>query len=164
MWFAEPFRAAALALVLAAPLALGGCTLTPVYGEAAVAGEALALSYAEPQTRLEQVLYQTLSARLGRAETGAPEFSATVGTSATRIGLSSVPGPVSDRQVVATVTFSVVRDGAVLASGRRSATAGYQTTGQIVADQAALTGAEEQATRAAAETVRLALIAALAGQ
>ena len=164
MWFANAARAAGLALILAAPIALSGCTLTPVYGEAATAEAALALSYAEPASRLEQIVYQTLSDRLGGQSAGAPEFSARVSTSATRIGLSGVPSPVTDRQVVATISYRVANGETVLASGTRSATAGYQTTGQILADQAAQAGAEQQATRAAAETVRLALIAALAPQ
>lgn len=164
MWFASALRAAGLALVLSAPIALGGCTLTPVYGDAAATGAALALTYAEPSSRLEQIVYQELSGRLGTSGPGAPLFSANVAVSATSIGLSDVPSPVTDRQVVATITYSVTQGETILADGTRSATSGYQTTGQIVADQAAQKGAEEQATRAAAETVRLALIAALAPQ
>ena len=164
MWFADRLRAAGLALALAAPIALGGCTLTPVYGDAAATSAALALSYAEHDSRLEQIVYSELSGRLGAGNAGAPLFSARVAVSATGIGLSDVPSPVTDRQVVATISYNVTQDGVVLASGSRSATSGSPTTGQIVADQAARTGAEEQATRAAAGTVRLALIAALAPQ
>lgn len=164
MWFANAARAAGLALILSASIALGGCTLTPVYGEASTADAALALSYTAPETRLEQIVYQTLSARLGAQSAGAPEFSARVSTRAGRLGLSDVSSPVTDRQVEATITWRVTDGETVLASGTRSATSPYQTTGQILADQAAQAGAEEQATRAAAETVRLALIAALASQ
>lgn len=164
MWFADTFRSAGLALVLSAPIALAGCTLTPVYGDAAATNDALALAYAEPGSRLEQVVYQQLSKRLGEGGPGAPVFSATVAISVTSIGLSDVPSPITDQQVVATIDYSVTRDDAIIASGARSASAGYQTTGQLVADQAAGAGAQEQATRAAADTVRLALIAALAPQ
>lgn len=164
MWFANALRAAGLALVLCAPFALGGCTLTPVYGDAAATNAALTLAYAEPSSRLEQIVYQELSGRFGTGGAGAPVFSASVAVSTTSIGLSDVPSPVTNQQVVATIAYSVTRDGVVLTSGSRSATSGYQTTGQIVADQAAQAGAQEQATRAAAETVRLALIAALAPQ
>jgi hypothetical protein len=52
----------------------------------------------------------------------------------------------------------------VLTSGRRDASVGYQTSGQYLADDFARAGAQEQAARAAAENVRLALIAALAPQ
>jgi LPS-assembly lipoprotein len=48
-----------------------------------------------------------------------------------------------------------------VAGGTRSATTGYRTTGQSIADDAARTAAEEQAAKAAAETVRLALLAVL---
>ena len=51
-----------------------------------------------------------------------------------------------------------------MSAGTRSATAGYRTNGQIVADDAARAAAEEQAARSAAETIRLALLADLGVQ
>lgn len=156
-------RAAALALAVSATVILGGCSLTPVYGDAA-ARSALALNYAEPDNRLEQIVYQTLSARLGGGDAAAPLFSASVSASASRLGVSEVASPLTDYLVTATIDYRVTRDGTVLTSGRRTATATYQTTDQYLADDAARISANEQAVRAAAETVRLALIAALAPQ
>lgn len=163
MSFASVFRAAALGLALSASLALSGCTLTPVYGDAA-ARSSLALSYAEPETRLEQVVYQTLSARLGSDDPSAPRFSATVSAGASRLGVSELSSPLTDYLVTATITYTVTQNGTTLASGRRTGTASYQTTGQYLADDTARANAQEQAARAAAEAVRLALIAALAPQ
>ncbi|SDG22307.1 hypothetical protein [Pelagibacterium luteolum] len=139
--------------------------MTPVYGDAAATQSVLALTYAEPQSRLEQVFYRELSARLSAPHNpNAPELSARVSVSATRLGLSEVASPVVDRQIVANVTYSVTRDGAVIASGSRRASANYQTTGQIVGDDEARINAQEAAVRAAADMVRLALLAELAPQ
>ncbi|AEQ53309.1 hypothetical protein KKY_3322 [Pelagibacterium halotolerans B2] len=140
---------------------LAGCTLTPVYGDAAMSSQSLALHYAEPETRQEQLVYRTLSSRLGPDRADAPQFSAQVSSSPTRIGLSDVSGPITDNQLTITITYLVVADGESIASGTRSATVGYRTTGQIVADDAARAAAEEQAIGAAAATIRLALLADL---
>lgn len=161
MSFARVYRALCLGAALTAAVSLAGCTLTPVYGGANGADARLALSYAEPETRLEQVVYHALSDRLGPNVAGAPQFSAQVASSSTRIGLSSIPGPTTEHQLTITITYSVVDDSMNLTGGVRSATAGYRTTGQIVADDAARATAEEQAAKAAAETVRLALLADL---
>lgn len=157
-------RAAAFALAVSAPLVLAGCTLTPVYGDAAAARSELALNYAEPSSRLEQIVYQTLSARLRPGDTDAPTLSATVSSSSSPVGLTENVGPMTDRQMTVTINYSVTRDGTVVTSGRRDASVGYQTSGQYLADDSARAGAQEQAARAAAENVRLALIAALASQ
>lgn len=164
MSFARIVRAACLGVALAAAGLSAGCTLTPVYGDAALSSQSVTLRYAEPETRLEQVVYQTLSGRFGPATADAPQFSAQVSSSATRIGLSDVPGPISEYQLTVTITYRVEQNGVRMSAGTRSATAGYRTNGQIVADDAARAAAEEQAARSAAETVRLALLADLGVQ
>ncbi|WP_421951822.1 LPS assembly lipoprotein LptE [Pelagibacterium sp.] len=164
MSFAKVFRAVSLGVALAAAGFLAGCTLTPVYRDVDMPSQSLALRYAEPQTRLEQVVYRTLSGRLGPSDAAAPQFSAQVSATATRIGLSEISGPITENQLTLTITYRVVENGVSVTSGTRSATAGYRTTGQIVADDAARAAAEEQAARAAAETVRLALLADLRAQ
>lgn len=160
MSFVSVLRTAGLALVLAAPMALAGCTLTPVHGNAGQVAP-LALSYAEPNSRLEQVAYQALSARFDQGGPESPEVALRVSVGNTRLGVSATRSPVTERMITATVTYTLVQNGVTLASGSRQASANYHTTGQTVADDAARIGAEEQATRAAAETVRLALIAEL---
>ncbi|MCD7058418.1 hypothetical protein [Pelagibacterium xiamenense] len=158
-------RAAAVAIaVLAAPV-LAACSFGPVYSGAAQSRPALALRYAEPGSRLEQIVYQELARDLGRStDADAPVLSVSVGISETRVGLSSASSPVSDRQVVATATWTLREDGAVISTGKRTAVSGYQRTGQTFADDRAEANAEEQATRAVAEAVRLALLAELAPQ
>lgn len=164
MSFAKAFRSACVGAALVASGLLSGCTLTPVYSEAAMASQNLALTYAEPDTRLEQLVYRTLSGRLGPTGLGAPQFSARVSSTTTRIGLSNVGGPVGDSQVAVAVTYQVIQNGTSIANGTRTATIGYRTTGQIVADDAARTTAEEQAVISATESVRLALLASLQAQ
>lgn len=155
----RPLRPLLAAMALALLPLAAACTLTPVHGTAS-SQQQLALAYAEPASRLEQVFYQTLSARLGKATgAGAPTLSASIAISSSRVGLSTVSSPVTDYQIVARASYRITRDGEVIHSGTRTATAGYQTTGQLVADDAARADAEDRAVRALAETVRLALSA-----
>lgn len=159
MSWSNPVRAGLLTVLFAAALGLSGCTVTPVHGDRAVTGvEAIALSYAKPNTRLEQVFYQTLAARLGSSESG-PILTASVSASGSRIGLSDFSRAAVDHQVIVTVRYRVERDGETLASGTRTATAGYRTTGQVLADDTALEAAREDAVRAAAQSVIAALVA-----
>lgn len=152
-------RAAVLAVTLAIGSALSACSLTPVYSDGASAQNALSFTYAEPKSRLEQIVYRTVSGRLGGASIGAPVFTAGVAVTTSQIGLSDVASPVTERQVTANVTYTVTEGNVVVAQGTRRASAGYQTTGQIVADDTARDVAQEQAVRAAAEQIRLALMA-----
>ncbi len=141
-------------------LALPGCTLTPVYSDQGVAGQRLNLRYAAPNSRLEQVFYQTLSARMGATRHhDAPELSVSISISESRIGLTTVSTPLTEYQIVAAANYQVRRGDEVLVAGRRTAAGGYQRSGQLVANDAAKSDAEERVVRALAETVRLALVA-----
>ncbi|HWJ88168.1 MAG TPA: hypothetical protein VNS12_08875 [Pelagibacterium sp.] len=162
MWSASAVRRTMPGLALAASLMLAGCTLAPVHGSSTGSTIApIALNYAEPQSRLEQIVYQTLGARFRSGDATSPVVWARVSARSSQIGLSRVASPVTDRQIDVTIVFEVTENNTVVASGSRSATALYQTTDQSVADDAALRKAEDQAARAAADAVRLALIAAL---
>ncbi|GGA37296.1 hypothetical protein [Pelagibacterium lentulum] len=142
--------------------ALPGCTLTPVYSDRGAAAQRLNLRYAAPNSRLEQVFYQTLSARAGATRNhDAPELSVSIAISESRIGLTTVSTPLTEYQIVAAANYQVRRGDEVLVSGRRTATGGYQRSGQLVANDAAKSDAEERVVRALAETVRLALVAEL---
>lgn len=158
-WPRNARRRAFSALALAM-LALGGCTITPVHGDRAATGVSeLELAYATPSTRLEQVFYQALAARMGTSGSSlAPIVSASVSTSASRVGLSTRPEPATDHQVIASITYRVEKEGELLASGKRTATSGYRTTGQILADDTARQRADEDAVRTAAQSVIAALL------
>ncbi|WP_404400966.1 hypothetical protein [Pelagibacterium halotolerans] len=160
-----PLRIAVLlAAALATPL-LSACSLGPVYSSAEQTQSALALRYAAPTSRLEQIVYQDLARELGRAsDPAAPTLSVSIRISETRVGLSSATSPLSDRQVVAAATWTVQENGTVVSTGKRTAVSGYQRTGQTFADDQAEANAEEQAVHAVAQSIRLALLAELAGQ
>lgn len=165
MWSSSrALRRALAALALgAAALALGGCSFTPVYGEHGVAQQRLELAYGKPATRLDQIVIQDMALRLGSSDApDAPRVS--ISTSAysrplTHTGLSK---PASQHEVQVTVSFSVTAGGKVLAAGSRSASAAWTSRGQVLADEEARKDAEERAARAAGETVRLAILGALA--
>jgi LPS-assembly lipoprotein len=158
-------RIAALLLALAVPVTLSACSsLRPVYGDNGLTSEAIELAYARPANRLEQVIYQSLALRLGKAGGTDAPLVAIVATQSSRAltkGTATSPNTQRQMTVTATVTLKAV-DGTVLFTGTRSASADYTTDPQALANQAAETEAAERAARALAETIRLTLIAALA--
>ncbi len=160
LWSRDTVRAGLLGMVLLVPLAVAGCSsLKPVYGDNGIGAERLALSYAKPTTRLEQIIYQDLALSLGKAA-GGPLLTTTSNRKLTR---SDVARPSEQREVVVAADIEVKgTDGTVLFKGERSAAASYSVDGQGLADTEALRNAEEQAARALAETIRLTLIGVLA--
>lgn len=157
-WFST--RRGALLALAGATLVLAGCTIAPVHSDrGTITSAPLPLAYASPDTRLEQVFYQTLAARLGTSDApDAPIVTARVSSSASDIGLSDRPEPVTDRQAIATVTYQVEKSGEIIVSDRRTATAAYRSTGQVLADDIARQKADEDAVRAAAQSVIAALL------
>ena len=89
---------------------------------------------------------------------------ATVAASTAAIGKSVTTNPNKPYRVTVTATLTVTpRDGGATApmSFTRQASAEYTTSGQVLANTAAATDAQERAARAAAESLRLALLASL---
>lgn len=161
--FSGLMRALALAATLA--VTLSACTtLRPVYGENGLTNEAIALAYAEPANRLEQIIYQDLALRLGKAASGdAPELQVTATQASRALTAGNSDFPNRQRQMTVTATIRLVgSDGKVLFSGKRSAAADYTTNASALANQQAETEAAERAAKALADTIRLTLIAALA--
>lgn len=156
------------AAAMSLTLALSGCTgLTPVYGEHGLGAERIALSYGDPASRLDQIVYQELSLRFGAdAGPGAPHVQ--VSTSA---GLGIITR--SQREIAAIATQEVtVTATAVITdpNGKvapivltRRASAQFTTNNQTLANSSAATEASERAAKAAAESLRLAILGALAG-
>ncbi|MEO6396333.1 MAG: LPS assembly lipoprotein LptE [Devosia sp.] len=161
--FSQLFRLAAALLLLALPLALSACSsFRPVYGDSGLTNEAVALAYAKPSNRLEQVIYQSLALRLGKSS-GADAPLVTIAASQSSTTLTSGTSRNRHRQMVVTATITLTgTDGTELFKGTRSAAADYTTNAQVLANQAAETEAAERAAKALAETIRLTLIAALA--
>lgn len=162
------FRALVLAgllLGLAAPL--GACSFTPVYGGTSrlASQPLLNFAYAKPNSRLEQIVYQELALRFGssRSET-APLATVTVSSSVARVGYSITTNPNKTARVTVTARLVITtRDGsdAEPIEFTRQASADYTGSDQLLAINAADTEASERATKAAAESLRLAVLAAL---
>lgn len=157
--------------------AVSGCSVQPLYlDEGTYSGVDMALQYAEPSNRLEQVAYNTISERVRRGEAaGLPTLSLTVSTTAKRVGLSSVEGmggsdpdnpvtvpdtPLVNETSVTAKVVATVRDtaGEVMFQDSRTASTSYQSFGQIIADDTAREDATERAVRSAAEALRLQLL------
>jgi len=163
LWSRDRIRAGLFGMALLLPLAVAGCSsLQPVYGDNGIGAERLALSYAKPATRLEQIIYQDLALNLGKAS-GGPLLTIVTSTTNRRLTRSDVNRPSAQREAVVSADIELKgADGAVLFAGERSAAANYSVDGQGLADTEALRNAEEQAARALAETIRLTLIGVLA--
>ncbi len=168
MWWSSGFRSFSLAAVLVAvAVPLAGCSFSPVYGGAgAMAGQqTLALNYAEPTGRLEQIIYQELRLRLGSSEApDAPKAMVTVVSVATDPTLANTTGTLMNdsRRVTVTANLTIIRPGGARPlTFTRVATADYVSTNQVLATNAAADEAAERAAKAAAESLRLALLADL---
>lgn len=157
-------RGGLAALLLALPLTLSACTsLTPVYGDRGMAAAVTQpLAFAAPNSRVEQVVYQELGLRFAKTIPGpdTPLLAVTVSVSNSTQGRSAAP--FTHYVATATANITLTRKGAVLFTGTRKADAPYSARGQAFADRQAEAAAAEQAARAVAESVRLAVIAALA--
>lgn len=167
-------RAGLLALALFAPLALASCTsFAPVYGDNGIVNSELALTYAKPTNRLEQIIYQDLALRLGKSsDANAPLVTIKTSTKSRSLPTADA-SPVSQKQVTVTATITIAKletpttaDAAAVMktiyTASRNASADYTTGPQSLANQQAAEEASERAAKALAETVRLTIIAALA--
>lgn len=151
------------AMLLGTGAVLGACSFSPVYSGALASQPLLNLSYAKPASRLEQVVYQELALRLGRSDSEtAPLARVTVSASTDNMAMSATANPSKPLEVTVTATLTIThRDGNQGQTFTRTATANYTRNGQVLADKAAASDAAERAAKAAAESLRLAVLAAL---
>lgn len=158
-------RSLAVAGLLASATALGACSFSPVYSGTLASQPMLDLAYAKPTSRLEQVVYQELALRFGSSDAAtAPLATVSISLSAPGVGLSATANPNKLYRATVTATLTITRrDGtdADPISFTRQASAEYTTSGQVLADTAAANEAAERAAKAAAESLRLAVLAAL---
>ena len=157
-----------LALIVSLALVsttLAACSFQPVYSGKLAENPQLQLAYAEPATRLDQIVYQELAFRLGKTTSPkAPLVSVVVSASSGSPYLSITVNPNAPYEATATATLTVTpRDGVdeKAITITRTAKAQFTQTSQVLTNQAAITEAQERATRAVAESLRLALLAAL---
>lgn len=165
MSLSRPLRSALFAAAISMAAVLGACSFQPVYSGRLADAAQMPLAYASPNSRLEQIIYQELAFRLGKTDLpSAPLVSVTAIPSTQASFLSVTANPSAPHE--ATVTASVVitpRDGAgsQTTTITRTAKAQYTRSGQVLADSTAETEALERAAKAVAESLRLAILAAL---
>ena len=159
--FSRAAGATLLALSLVLPLA--ACTgLRPVYSDAGLGAARVEVAYAAPRNRLEQIIYQDLALRLGKAEGQVPLVTVHASRSAAELVTETVSSPLAAKQMKVTATLTVeAPDGTVLFSGTRSQTADFNLDAQALSNQQASAAAERQAALLLADTLRLQTIAAL---
>lgn len=144
-------------------IALSACTFRPVYGGNGVAQQRLDVAYAKPATRLDQLIIQDLALRLGSSEDpDAPLVSISSSAGSRALTNTGTAKAAAQQEVTVTVSYTVSAAGKVVTFGSRSASALWASRGQVFTDEAARRDAEERAARAAGETVRLSILAALA--
>ena len=163
-WRARPILLAAA--MLAAGAALGACSFQPVYSGALASNPTLELAYAAPKSRLEQVIYQELALRLGSSGSSTAPLATVTAVATTPPGaaMTTSPNPNAPVSVSVTATLTILRrDGSAdtPVTLTRTATAQYTTNSQVLANNTAATDASERAARAAAESLRLAVLASL---
>ena len=166
MSWSRPLRRIVFAgLVLAAGAALGACSFSPVYSGALASQPLLNLAYAKPTSRLEQVIYQELALRFGSSDAAtAPLATVSASASPSDMMLSGTANPAKAVEVTVTATLTIAsRDGSETEpyTFTRMASADYTRSGQVLADNAAAADAAERAAKSAAESLRLAVLAAL---
>ncbi|AVX02852.1 hypothetical protein [Maritalea myrionectae] len=152
------FKLAALAALSAALLA--GCTLRPAYQADGQAQANFDITYAEPDTRLEQIVIQKIRFDLGETKTAAYKLDLGVSASARSLFKAGSQFARNEKEMKATVSYKLidVNTEETVLSGSRFATATYQTSGQLVADKAAVQDAEKRASEAAAKLVEIDLL------
>ena len=162
-WFKALRGSLLAASLLAGVTALGGCSFSPVYGEASASKAAqLALAFARPNTRLEQIIYQELGESFASSGSDARAASVGVNTHYADAALSQTANPFKPIEVTVTATLTIAgAAGEKPITVTRSATANYTKNDQVLADRSAAVEATERAARAAAESLRVGILANL---
>ncbi|WP_424983369.1 hypothetical protein [Maritalea sp. S77] len=159
MLLSKPFKLAAMAALSAALLA--GCTLRPAYqGTNNLAQKDFNLTYAEADSRLEQIIFQKIRFDLGENKAAPYKLDLNVSASARSLFKAGSQFARNEKEMKATISFKLIQvdtEETVL-SGSRFAAATYQTSGQLVADKAAAKDAEKRAGEAAAKLVEIDLL------
>lgn len=159
-------RLASLSLiVLVCVSLLSACTgLAPVYSQAATDAGDYTFSYGKPANRSDQVIYREL--RLKFPERDGATDSYVVNVTSYNYARSflrksyNVPTLPYEMVVVATVTVTSSA-GATVLTVRRTESAGFNYVSQVLTDKEAEAEAVERASIAAAESIRLGLLAGL---
>jgi LPS-assembly lipoprotein len=161
------------AAVLLVALLGSGCSFRPVYQADATSSDPTGLVFdmAEPHSRLEQIIYQELALHFASSEQPtAPDLQVVASSSERDASLSATPptrrdgavvGSAETIEVTVTATAVVSRPGEEALTVTRFATALYNSISpnSVLATSVAQEKAQEDAAKAAAESLRLALLA-----
>ncbi len=169
MWSFKPMRRYALFAALLAVPALSACSsFQPVYSSQAgqmAEPTIIELAFAKPAGRLEQIVQQELALRFPTTTNPqAPLATISVQTIGGQSFLTASGGVLGQVKTGVTATITIKpRDGTKTEPFKitRSADTSYTTSGQVLADRAAANEALERAAKAAAESLRLALLGVL---
>lgn len=167
MWSSSGVRMGLVALALATAMSLAACSgFHPVYGPGGVAQQQVALIYAAPANRTEQIIYEDLALKLGKASGNAPTLKLSTQSFARELTVEStsaaakLPNLQMEMEVTANITLTDV-NGKVIFSGMRSAVADYTSNSQGLANDAASADAIKRAALSLSDTIRLTLLSAL---
>ncbi|WIJ24055.1 LPS assembly lipoprotein LptE [Devosia sp. RR2S18] len=162
-----------LAAAVLVALVGSGCSFQPVYqtNAAGLDAASLAFNMAEPNSRLEQMVYQELSLRFtSSGHPNTPHLRVVASSSERVASLSATPqtrrggvtiGSAEAVEVTVTATAVVTHVGMEAFTVSRVATALYNSNipNSVLATSVAQEKAQEDAAKAAAESLRLALLA-----
>ena len=133
---------------------LAACSFSPLYSDRAASKTDYSISFADPASRLEQIVYTDLIAYFGQPDSPSlNQVKITVSSSAI------TPGHSVGLSAKIIVTQSSSED--IFFSGTRTASASYVNSGQALANQQAANEASERAAHQLAQTIRLTLIGVL---
>jgi LPS-assembly lipoprotein len=165
-----------LAAAVLIALVGSGCSFQPVYQTNAAGLDATSLAFdmAEPNSRLEQIIYQELSLRfVGSGQPDLPDLQVVASSSERVASLSATPqtrrsgvsiGSAEAIEVTVTATAVVTHPDMEAFTVTRIATALYDSDkpNSVLATSVAQERAQEDAAKAAAESLGLALLARFA--
>jgi hypothetical protein len=158
-------RTAALALGMLVPLTLTACTgFRPVYGDPAVVQQ-VELFYGSPANHYEQIVYEDLALRLGKATPGAeaPKLYVALRLSSKYLTSNTVGAYDKPRRMTVTARITLIgADGKSLFRGFRSESADFTTSQQVLGTDQAAADAAERASHALADGIRLTVLGLLA--
>lgn len=162
-WSKLFLRKGFLALALTSSMVLSACTMAPVYSDAQAVSQQLAFTYAEPNSRLEQIVYQDLRLRFGESQApDARQLRVSVSAVGGWEALSDSVNPNTTSSMTATAQLTLVPPAGSSEAPVtiiRTAVANYTTNDQAFAAREAAVEAQERAAHAVAESLRLALLA-----
>lgn len=151
-----------LGLVLAIGLiVLAACSFTPLYGGGGPARQNYNLAFAEPESRLEQIVYQDLRAYFGDSSTDPDATFVTVKVRAAGIDAVARDVTLDGTMTISKLDPAGVGDPMPLYRATRTAGATKGRTGQALAAQQAANDAAERAAHDLAQALRLTLQSAL---